>query len=99
MPVIEVKGLTKTFRTYKKQPGFGGAIKGLFHRQYEQTVAVKNVSFNIEPGKALALVGRTGPLGQLHFHKHDHVVDNSPAQADLGFAPRSLARGISESFD
>ena len=60
MPVIEVKGLTKTFRTYKKQPGFGGAIKGLFHRQYEQTVAVKDVSFNIEPGE---LVGFLGPNG------------------------------------
>jgi ABC-2 type transport system ATP-binding protein len=60
MPVIEVKGLTKTFRTYKKQPGFSGAIKGLFHRQYEQTVAVKDVSFNIEPGE---LVGFLGPNG------------------------------------
>jgi ABC-2 type transport system ATP-binding protein len=60
MPVIEVKGLTKTFRTYKKQPGFGGAIKGLFHRQYEQTVAVKDVSFSIEPGE---LVGFLGPNG------------------------------------
>ena len=28
MPVIEVSGLTKTFRTYKKQPGFAGALKG-----------------------------------------------------------------------
>ena len=37
MPVIEVNGLTKAFRTYKKQPGFSGAVKGLFHRQYEQT--------------------------------------------------------------
>jgi ABC-2 type transport system ATP-binding protein len=60
MPVIEVNGLTKTFRTYKKQPGFGGAIKGLFHRQYEQTVAVNDVSFKIEPGE---LVGFLGPNG------------------------------------
>jgi len=33
-PIIQVKGLTKAFRTYKKQPGFGGAVKGLFHRKY-----------------------------------------------------------------
>ncbi len=60
MPVIQVNGLTKTFRTYKKQPGFAGALKGLFHRTYEQTVAVNNVSFTIEPGE---LVGFLGPNG------------------------------------
>jgi ABC-2 type transport system ATP-binding protein len=60
MPVIEVHGLTKAFRTYKKQPGFSGAFKGLFHRQYEQTVAVNEVGFKIEPGE---LVGFLGPNG------------------------------------
>jgi ABC-2 type transport system ATP-binding protein len=60
MPAIEVRHLTKSFRTYKKQPGFSGAIKGLFHRQYEQTVAVSEVSFQIEPGE---LVGFLGPNG------------------------------------
>jgi ABC-2 type transport system ATP-binding protein len=60
MPAIEVSGLSKAFRTYKKQPGFGGAFKGLFHRQYEQTVAVKDVSFTVEPGE---LVGFLGPNG------------------------------------
>jgi len=60
MAAIEVNGLTKTFRTYKKQPGFAGAIKGLWRRQYEQTVAVKDVSFRVEPGE---LVGFLGPNG------------------------------------
>jgi len=60
MPVIEVSGLTKTFRTYKKLPGFAGAVKGLFHRQYEQTIAVNAVGFKIEPGE---LVGFLGPNG------------------------------------
>ncbi len=60
MPAIEVTGLTKAFRTYKKQPGFKGAVKGLFRRKYEQTLAVKEVSFRIEPGE---LVGFLGPNG------------------------------------
>ena len=60
MPAIEVSGLTKAFRTHKKQPGFSGAVKGLFHRQYEQTLAVNEVSFKIEPGE---LVGFLGPNG------------------------------------
>jgi ABC-2 type transport system ATP-binding protein len=60
MPAIEVSALTKAFRTYRKQPGFAGAVKGLFRRTYEQTVAVKDVSFRIEPGE---LVGFLGPNG------------------------------------
>lgn len=60
MPVIEVSGLTKTFRTYKKQPGFRGAIRGLFRREYEQIAAVNDVNFQIEPGE---LVGFLGPNG------------------------------------
>ena len=58
--VIEVQGLTKNFRTYKKEPGFKGAVRGLFHRRYEQTVAVNEVSFKIEEGE---LVGFLGPNG------------------------------------
>jgi ABC-2 type transport system ATP-binding protein len=60
MPVIEVSGLSKTFRSYKKEPGFTGAVKGLFRRKYEPVHAVKDVSFNIEAGE---LVGFLGPNG------------------------------------
>ncbi len=60
MPAIEVSHLAKAFRSYKKQPGFSGAVKGLFHRQYEETLAVNDVSFKIEPGE---LVGFLGPNG------------------------------------
>jgi ABC-2 type transport system ATP-binding protein len=60
MAAIEVTGLSKSFRTYKKQPGFAGAVRGLFRRTYEQTLAVKEVSFTIEPGE---LVGFLGPNG------------------------------------
>ena len=60
MPAIEVHGLTKAFRTYKKQPGFRGAVRGLFKREYEQTLAAREVSFKVEEGE---LVGFLGPNG------------------------------------
>ncbi|HEY3860767.1 MAG TPA: ATP-binding cassette domain-containing protein [Verrucomicrobiae bacterium] len=58
--MIKVQELTKSFLTYKKEPGFSGAVRGLFHRRYEQTVAVDHVSFTVEEGE---LVGFLGPNG------------------------------------
>lgn len=59
-PAIEVQGLTKTYRTYKKAPGFRGAIRGLWKRDYETTHAAKDIRFAIEEGE---LVGFLGPNG------------------------------------
>ena len=59
-PIIEVKGLSKTYRIYKKRPGFRGAVRGLFRRDYEQVAAASNVSFTVREGE---LVGFLGPNG------------------------------------
>ncbi len=60
MAVIEVDRLTKSFRTFKKQPGFAGALKGLWRREYEQTTAVNQVSFQIEAGEFVGFLGPNG---------------------------------------
>jgi ABC-2 type transport system ATP-binding protein len=60
MAVIEVNGLSKSFRTHKKQPGLWGAVRGLFSRKYETVFAVKDVNFTVEEGE---LVGFLGPNG------------------------------------
>ena len=60
MKAIQVNGLSKTYKTYKKQPGFSGALKGLFKREYTQTHAAKDVSFEVDEGE---LVGFLGPNG------------------------------------
>src|SRR3954465_332298 len=59
-PTIEVQGLPKTYRSYKKAPGFRGAIRGLFKRDYETTHAAKDIRFAVEEGE---LVGFLGPNG------------------------------------
>src|SRR4051812_4340348 len=60
MSVIETRGLTKTYRTYRKESGLWGSVKGLVRRKYDETRAADNVSFSIEEGE---LVGFLGPNG------------------------------------
>ena len=60
MPVIQVNDLSKSYKTYKKRPGFWGAIRGLYRRDYETVDAAKGISFSIEQGE---LVGFLGPNG------------------------------------
>ena len=60
MPAIVVNGLTKVFRTYKKQPGLGGAIRGLFRREYQDMRAADNVTFTIEEGEFVGFLGPNG---------------------------------------
>jgi ABC-2 type transport system ATP-binding protein len=60
MPIIEVQGLTKTYRVFQKQPGLLGSLRGLFRRQYKEVHAVADVSFTIEPGEMVAFLGPNG---------------------------------------
>ena len=60
MPIIEVEGLTKTYRVFQKTPGLGGALRSLFHRKYKQVEAVRDVHFTIEPGEMVAFLGPNG---------------------------------------
>jgi ABC-2 type transport system ATP-binding protein len=58
--MIEVNNLTRVFRTYKKRPGFWGGVRGLFHREFEETAAAKDVSFTIKEGEFVGFLGPNG---------------------------------------
>lgn len=60
MSIITVKNLSKTFESYKKQPGLAGAFKALFSREKLYKKAVDNASFEVQEGE---LVGFLGPNG------------------------------------
>ncbi len=60
MPAIVVEDLRKTFRVPDREPGFRGALRGLFSPRKREVKALDGVSFTIQPGE---LVGYIGPNG------------------------------------
>jgi ABC-2 type transport system ATP-binding protein len=60
MPIIRTRALRKVFRSVKRIPGAGGAIRTLFSREYEEKIAVRDLDMELETGE---LVGYIGPNG------------------------------------
>src|SRR5436190_10742383 len=58
--MIEADHLSKTFRVPKKAPGFVGSLKSLFRRRTTEVAAVRDVSFRVEEGEILGLIGANG---------------------------------------
>jgi len=60
MALIEVENLSKQFKRVKKKPGLSGAIKSIFHNEYETKTAVNDISFKIDKGEILGYIGPNG---------------------------------------
>ncbi len=59
-PVIETKDLSRSYKTYRRQEGAWGAIRGFFKRQTEYKIALKPTTLTIEGGQIVGLVGANG---------------------------------------
>ena len=60
MSAIEAHNLTKVYRTYRKERGLWGSIKGLVRRRHDETRAAENVSFQIDEGEFVGFLGPNG---------------------------------------
>ena len=58
--MIQVKGLSKTYRVAAKQPGLLGTLRHFVRRRSREVVAVRDVSFAIEPGEMVGFLGANG---------------------------------------
>lgn len=58
--MIKVENLSKEFRMNKKYPGFRGAIKTFFSREYINKLAVDSISFEINDGEIVGYIGANG---------------------------------------
>ncbi|MGG1675588.1 ATP-binding cassette domain-containing protein [Neobacillus sp. NRS-1170] len=58
--MIQLKGISKSYKIAKRQTGLRQAAKALFRREHTVVEALKDVSFTINPGE---IVGYIGPNG------------------------------------
>jgi ABC-2 type transport system ATP-binding protein len=60
MPIIEVEGLEKTFKTRDREAGLASSLRSFIAPRYRQRQAVKHISFSLEAGEVLAFIGPNG---------------------------------------
>ena len=57
---IKVKNISKSFKTYNRDPGLKGALKSFLNRKYTDFHALKNINLNISDGEILGILGENG---------------------------------------
>ena len=91
--VISVERLTKQFRVHKRDPGFGAALRSLFHRKYDTVDAVADLSFRIGPGERVGFLGPNGAGKTTTLKILSGLLHPTSGQVTVaGFVPQKRAR-------
>jgi len=98
-PVIHTQELTKVFRTYRKEEGLAGAVRGLFHRKYTETRAADRVSFSIGEGEFVGFLGPNGAGKTTVLKMLSGLLQPSSGSASvLGFNPAKRPTALKRQF-
>ena len=87
-PIIQTKGLTRAYETYRKPEGVWNSVKGFWQRQYETKVALSPTDLTIDGGQIIGLVGGNGAGKTTLLKLLSGLIYPSGGEAKvLGFSP------------
>ena len=88
MSVVDIKGLTKTYRIYQKHEGLWAAVKGLARRQYREVPAVRSIDLKVETGEFVAFLGPNGAGKTTTLKLLSGVISPTSGEAHvMGYVP------------
>jgi ABC-2 type transport system ATP-binding protein len=88
MSLIEISGLSKSYRVYQKQEGLRASLTGLFRRQYKTVKAVREIDLTVEEGEFVAFLGPNGAGKTTTLKLLSGVITPSSGEARvMGFVP------------
>jgi ABC-2 type transport system ATP-binding protein len=97
--VIETRGLTKVYRTYRKEGGLRGSIKGLVRRKYDEVRAADDVTFQIEEGELVGFLGPNGAGKTTVLKMLSGLLNPTAGEARvLGFVPWERSNEMKRQF-
>ncbi|HEV2421681.1 MAG TPA: ATP-binding cassette domain-containing protein [Candidatus Acidoferrales bacterium] len=92
-PLIDVRELSKHFRTFKRREGVWGSIQNLFVRDYATVKAVDRVSFTVERGEMVGYIGPNGAGKSTSIKMLTGILMPSSGEARVnGFLPYKQRR-------
>ena len=88
MRVIEIEGLSKSYRVYQKKEGLLASVAGLFRRKYRTIEAVRSIDLAVEQGEFVAFLGPNGAGKTTTLKLLSGVITPTKGTAKvLGFTP------------
>jgi viologen exporter family transport system ATP-binding protein len=99
MAAIEASKLTKVYRTYRKERGLWGSVKGLLKRKYDETRAADEVCFEIEKGEFVGFLGPNGAGKTTVLKMLSGLLNPTSGEARvLGFVPWERRNELKRQF-